>query len=59
VIQVPPTWRDLFASRQQLLQQGLDAVKVPGRVGIKAERWQQSCLACRGRVVALLAEELS
>ena len=38
-IKVPPTWRDLYASGQKLLRQGVDATEVPGRLGIRAERW--------------------
>ena len=51
-IKVPPTWRDLYASGQKLLRQGVDAVEVPGRLGIRAERWQEICGACSVRVVA-------
>ena len=52
-IKVPPTWRDLYASGQKLLRQGVDAAEVPGRLGIRAERWQEICGACSLRVVAL------
>ena len=58
-IKVPPTWRDLYASGQKLLRQGVEAAEVPRRLGIRAERWQEICGACSVRVVALLAEELS
>ncbi len=51
-IKVPPTWRDLFASGQKLLRQGVEAAEVPGRLGISPERWGDICLACRVRVVA-------
>ena len=51
-IKVPPTWRDLYASGQKLLRQGVDAAEVPGRLGIRAERWQEICGACSVRVVA-------
>ena len=50
-IKVPPTWRDLYASGQKLLRQGVDATEVPGRLGIRAERWQEICGACSVRVV--------
>ena len=51
-IKVPPTWRDLYASGQKLLRQGVEAAEVPGRLGIRAERWQEICGACNVRVVA-------
>ncbi|WP_396121874.1 sigma factor [Cyanobium sp. BA5m-10] len=57
-IKVPPTWRDLYASGQKLLRQGVDAAAVPGRLGIRAERWREICGACSVRVVALGVEEL-
>ena len=57
-IKVPPTWRDLYASGQKLLRQGVDAAEVPGRLGIRAERWREICGACSVRVVALGVEEL-
>jgi len=57
-IKVPPTWRDLFASGQKLLRQGVEAAEVPGRLGIRAERWQEICGACSVRVVALGVEAL-
>ena len=52
-IKVPPTWRDLYASGQKLLRQGVDAGEVPRRLGIRAERWRDICGACSVRVVAL------
>ena len=55
-IKVPPTWRDLYASGQKLLRQGVDAAEVPGRLGIRAERWEEICGACSVRVVALGVE---
>ena len=51
-IKVPPTWRDLYASGQKLLRQGVEAAEVPGRLGIRAERWRDICGACSVRVVA-------
>ena len=51
-IKVPPTWRDLYASGQKLIRGGVDAGEVPGRLGIRAERWQEICGACSVRVVA-------
>ena len=51
-IKVPPTWRDFYASGQKLLRQGVEAAEVPGRLGIRAERWQEICGACSVRVVA-------
>jgi len=57
-IKVPPTWRDLYASGQKLLRNGVDASEVPERLGIRAERWREICGACSVRVVALGVEEL-
>ncbi len=58
-IKVPPTWRDLYASGQKLLRQGVDATDVPGRLGIRAERWREICGACSVRVVAFGVEEVA
>ena len=57
-IKVPPSWRDLYASGQKLLRQGVEAAEVPGRLGIRAERWREICGACRVRVVAFGVEEV-
>ena len=57
-IKVPPTWRDLYASGQKLLRQGVEAAEVPGRLGIRAERWREICGACSVRVVAFGVEEV-
>ncbi len=57
-IKVPPTWRDLYASGQKLLRQGVETAEVPGQLGIRAERWEEICGACSVRVVALGVEEL-
>jgi hypothetical protein len=57
-IKVPPTWRDLYASGQKLMRNGVDAAEVAGRLGIRAERWREICGACRVRVVAFGVEEL-
>ena len=51
-IKVPPTWRDLYASGQKLMRQGVEAAEVPGRLGVRAERWREICGACSVRVVA-------
>jgi DNA-directed RNA polymerase specialized sigma subunit len=51
-IKVPPTWRDLYASGQKLLRQGVDIAEVPGRLGVSAERWKEIVDACGQRVVA-------
>jgi RNA polymerase sigma-B factor len=58
-IKVPPTWRDLYASGQKLLRQGVEPEEVPGRLGIRAERWREICGACSVRVVALGVEEMN
>jgi RNA polymerase sigma factor (sigma-70 family) len=52
-IKVPPTWRDLHASGQKLLRQGVPPRQVPGRLGISAERWIEIQEACSVTVVAL------
>ena len=51
-IKVPPTWRDLYASGQKLLRQGVAAADIPGRLEIRPERWREICGACSVRVVA-------
>ena len=50
---MPPIWRDLYASGQKLLRQGVDAGELPGRLWIRPERLQEICGACSVRVVAL------
>ena len=55
---VPPTWRDLYASGQKLLMQGVSERDIPLRLGIRAERWLEICGACSVRVVALGVEDL-
>ena len=57
-IKVPPTWRDLYASGQKLLRQGVSERDIPSQLGIRAERWQEICGACSVRVVALGVEDL-
>ena len=56
-IKLPPTWRDLYASGQKLLREGEDVADVPGRLGIRGDRWRESCGACSLRVVTLVVEE--
>jgi len=58
VIKVPPTFRDLYASGQKLLRQRVKAAELPGRLGIRAERWQEISGACSVRLVALGVEEV-
>jgi DNA-directed RNA polymerase specialized sigma subunit len=55
-IKVPPTWRDLHASGQKLLRQGLPPGQLPQRLGITAARWQEIQEACSITVVALPPE---
>ena len=50
--QCATTWRDPYASGQKLLRQGVETAEVPGRLGIRAERWREICGACSVRVVA-------
>ena len=52
-IKVPPSWRDLYASGQKLLREGLPPHAVPVRLGITAERWREIQEACTITVVAL------
>ena len=58
-IKVPLTWRDLHASGQKLLRQGVEAADVPGRLGIRAERWEEIRGACSLWVVALGIQEVA
>ena len=55
-IKVPPSWRDLYASGQKLLREGLPPHVVPERLGITADRWREIQDACSVRVVALPLE---
>jgi len=55
-IKVPPTWRDLFASGQKLLRQGVPPGLVPERLGISGKRWVEIQEACSVTVVALTQE---
>lgn len=52
-IKVPPSWRDLYASGQKLLREGLPPDAVPQRLGITAERWREIQDACSITVIAL------
>ncbi|MCP9841398.1 RNA polymerase subunit sigma-70 [Synechococcus sp. J7-Johnson] len=52
-IKVPPSWRDLYASGQKLLREGLPPDAVPHRLGITAERWREIQDACSITVIAL------
>jgi hypothetical protein len=38
---VPPSWRDLYASGQKLLREGLPPHAIPERLGITGERWRE------------------
>jgi len=55
-IKVPPTWRDLHASGQKLLRQGVPPDQVPQQLGISEERWIEIREACSVTVVALPPE---
>ncbi|MCX5956164.1 MAG: RNA polymerase subunit sigma-70 [Cyanobacteria bacterium] len=55
-IKVPPSWRDLYASGQKLLREGLPPHAVPERLGITAERWREIQEACSITVIALQPE---
>ena len=55
----PYPYRQPYASGQKLLRQGVEAAEVPGRLGVRAERWREICGACNVRVVALGVEELA
>jgi DNA-directed RNA polymerase specialized sigma subunit len=52
-IKVPPSWRDLYASGQKLLREGLPPHAIPERLGITAERWREIQEACSITVIAL------
>ena len=52
-IKVPPSWRDLYASGQKLLREGLPPHVLPERLGITAERWREIQDACSVTVIAL------
>lgn len=52
-IKVPPSWRDLYASGQKLLREGLPPHGVPERLGVSTERWREIQEACSITVIAL------
>jgi len=52
-IKVPPSWRDLYASGQKLLREGLAPHAVPQRLGITGKRWREIQEACSITVMAL------
>ncbi|WP_259730977.1 MULTISPECIES: sigma factor [Synechococcales] len=52
-IKVPPSWRDLYASGQKLLREGLSTDALPERLGITVERWREIQEACSITVIAL------
>jgi DNA-directed RNA polymerase specialized sigma subunit len=52
-IKVPPSWRDLYASGQKLLREGLPPHAVPERLGITGERWREIQDACSITLIAL------
>ena len=52
-IKVPPSWRDLYASGQKLLREGLPPQALAERLGITAERWREIQDACSITVIAL------
>jgi len=58
-IKVPPTWRDLHASGQKLLRQGVPPAAVPERLGITVQRWAEIQEACSVTVIALQPDLLS
>ena len=51
-IKVSQTWRDLYTNGQILKMQGGVAVEMQGRLGRRAERWQEICGAYDVRVMA-------
>jgi hypothetical protein len=55
-IKVPPSWRDLYASGQKLLREGLPPHAVAERLGITAERWREIQEACSITVIALQSD---
>ncbi len=52
-IKVPPSWRDLYASGQKLLREGLPPRAVPERLRITDERWREIQEACSITVIAI------
>jgi len=52
LIKVPASWRELHARGLKLMRLGVEAAKVPGRLGVSEERWREIGVACSQRVVA-------
>ena len=58
LIKVPASWRELYARGKKLFRLGLPARKIPERLGITMERWEEIRLACSQRVVAIGEAEI-
>ena len=51
LIKVPPSWRELYARGQKMIQGGARKSELPARLGIKPQRWEDITQACSLRVV--------
>ena len=56
MLKVPPTWRELHARGQRLLNSGVGVGKMLELIGISRQQWIQIVDACSVRVVAFPAE---
>jgi DNA-directed RNA polymerase specialized sigma subunit len=56
LIKVPASWRELHARGLKLMRLGVEAVEVPRRLGVSAERWREILDACGQRVVTFEVE---
>jgi len=52
-IKVPPSWRQLHARGQKLLESGIGDQDLLSKLGISAKRWRDIREACGARTVAL------
>jgi len=53
LIKVPASWRELYARGQKLIRLGSAITELPGKLGIKSERWEEISAACLLKVFAV------
>jgi RNA polymerase sigma factor (sigma-70 family) len=56
LLKVPPTWREIHARGQRLLNSGVSLTDVIERMGVPRKQWQEIVDACSVRVVAFQVE---
>ena len=56
LLKVPPTWRELHARGQRLLNSGVNVQDMLGRLNVKHEQWNQIVEACSAQLVRFAQE---